>query len=133
MERVNLCQRVWGSFYPDLTTRTKGQVNSLHYTRYKMSEETVAFSEPTPEQIELEQRIELLELSRINIRVSPVVFGRLHQQAEFLGLTIEEHCRNILQESLKTQIGKATITGPSTIGGVVQERVVGPRGLVTRG
>ena len=98
-----------------------------------MPEESVAFSEPTPEQIELEQRIELLELSRINIRVSPVIFGRLQQQAEFLGLTIEEHCRNILQESLKTQIGKATITAPSTIGGVVQERVVGPRGLVTRG
>ena len=98
-----------------------------------MSEETVEFSEPTPEQIELEQRIELLELSRINIRVSPVVFGRLQQQAEFLGLTVEEHCSNILQESLKTQIGKATITGPSTIGGAVQERVIGPRGLVTRG
>ena len=98
-----------------------------------MPEETVEFSEPTPEQIELEQRIELLELSRINIRVSPVIFGRLQQQAEFLGLTIEEHCSNILQESLKTQIGKATITGPSTIGGVVQERVVGPRGLTTRG
>ena len=98
-----------------------------------MPEETVEFSDPTPEQIELEQRIELLELSRINIRVSPVIFGRLQQQAEFLGLTIEEHCSNILQESLKTQIGKATITGPSTIGGAVQERVIGPRGLVTRG
>ena len=98
-----------------------------------MPEETVAFTEPTPEQTELEQRIQLLELSRINLKVTPVLFGRLQQQAEFLDLTIEDHCINVLQESLKTQIGKATITGPSNIGGAVQERVVGPRGLVTRG
>ena len=124
MERVYLCQRVWGRLsFPDLTTRTKDI----------MPEEQVTLTDLKEEQIELEQRIDLLESSRINIRVCPVIFGRLQQQAEFLGLTIEEHCSNILQESLKTQIGKATITGPSTIGGVVQERVVGPRGLTTRG
>ena len=98
-----------------------------------MPEETVALTEPTPEQIELEKKIELLELSRINLKVTPVLFGRLQQQSEFLDLTIEEHCINVLQESLKTQIGKATITGPTNIGGAVQERVIGPRGLVTRG
>ena len=99
-----------------------------------MPEEQVTLTDLKEEQIELEKKIELLELSRINIRVSPVVFGRLHQQAEFLGLTIEEHCSNILQESLKTQIGKATINCPSTLSGKEIVKITGPTGsLVSRG
>ena len=98
-----------------------------------MTDTVVEYVETSEEVLELEKKIELLTQARINLRVTPVIFDRLQKQAEFLNLTIEEHCSNILQESLKTQIGKATITGPSTIGGVVQERVVGPRGLTTRG
>jgi len=85
--------------------------------------------ELTPEELErreLEQRIELLEMSRINLRVTPNLFDRLLKQAEFHGIEIEEHCVNILQESLSTQIGKATITAPSNIGGTVQKKVMGP-------
>ena len=98
-----------------------------------MTDTVVEYVETSEEVLELEKKIELLTQARINLRVTPVIFDRLQKQAEFLDLTIEEHCINILQESLKTQIGKATITAPSNIGGVVQERVVGPRGLVTRG
>jgi hypothetical protein len=82
---------------------------------------------------ELEQKIQEFELSRINLRVSPVTFGRLQQVAEFQGITIEEHCVNLLQESLKNLVGKATISAP-TFGQPIGTKVVGPSGqsLVTR-
>lgn len=78
------------------------------------------------EKAELEKRIELLEMSRINLRVTPVVFDRLLKQAEFFGVSVEEHCVTILEESLAQQIGKATITAPSVIGQTVQKKVMGP-------
>lgn len=83
------------------------------------------------ERLELEKKIELLEMSRINLRVTPVTFDRLNKQAEFHGLSIEEHCINILMESLHQQIGKATITAPSVMTGTVQKKVLGPSSVST--
>jgi hypothetical protein len=88
----------------------------------------------SPEELEreeLEKRIEFLEKARINLRVTPVMFDRLLKQAEFHGLEIEEHCTNILADSLQQQIGKATITGPSVIGQTVQKKVMGPSDIST--
>lgn len=87
------------------------------------------------EKAELEKRIELLEMSRINLRVTPVIFDRLYKQAEFHGISVEEHCVSILEESLCQQIGKATISAPSVIGQTVQKKVMGPSEVstVTRG
>lgn len=86
---------------------------------------------------EIDERIAKLELSRINIKVTPGLFDRLYKQAEFHGLTIEEHCANILAESCNTTIGAPTITGPSNLSGVSTSnvnKVVGPSltPLVTR-
>ena len=78
------------------------------------------------EKAELEKRIELLEMSRINLRVTPVIFDRLLKQAEFFGVSVEEHCVTILEDSLVQQIGKATINAPSVIGQTVQKKVMGP-------
>lgn len=83
------------------------------------------------EKAELEKRIELLEMSRLNLRVTPVVFDRLYKQAEFFGVSVEEHCVTILEESLAQQIGKPTITGPSIIGQTVQKKVMGPSVIPT--
>ena len=87
------------------------------------------------EKEELEKRLELLEMSRINLRVEPRIFDTLYKQAEFFGIEIEEHCVNVLLDSLKTQIGKATISSPSQIGGTSQKKVMGPSNIstVTRG
>jgi hypothetical protein len=81
---------------------------------------------------ELEKKIQLLELSRINLRVAPVVFDRLNRQAEFKGITIEEHCEQILVDSLNVAVGKPTIAAPS-FGAAVGRKVGAPQGgLVTR-
>ena len=100
-----------------------------------MSEETVEFSEPTPEQIELEQRIELLELSRINLKVSPTLFNRLNNQAEFMGVSIEDHCTKILEDSLNQLIGKPVITAPSKFSNqpTLEKKITGPSFSVSRG
>jgi hypothetical protein len=82
---------------------------------------------------ELQKKIELLEMSRINLRVAPSVFDRLLSAAEFSGLTIEEYATNILLDSLNTTVGKATITAPSWLSGTNQKKVTAPQGnLVTR-
>jgi hypothetical protein len=82
---------------------------------------------------ELQRKIELLELSRLNLRLQPSTFDRLLSAAEFSGLTIEEYATNILVESLNTLVGKPTISGPSYLSGTPQGKVLGPVGnLVTR-
>jgi hypothetical protein len=91
-----------------------------------MTDTVVEYVEPSEEVLELEKKIELLTQARINLRVSPVTFDRLLKQAEFHNITIEQHCATILEESLKSQVGKAIITGPSTIGKTAQAKVVGP-------
>lgn len=81
----------------------------------------------------LQKKIELLEMSRINLRVAPSLFDRLNSQAEFNNLSIEDYCQQILVEHLNTTIGKATISAPSWMSGTQQQKVVAPvGGLVTR-
>jgi hypothetical protein len=82
---------------------------------------------------ELQKKIELLEMSRLNLRISPNIFDRLLSAAEFSGLTIEEYATNILVDSLNTTVGKATINAPSWLSGTNQKKVTAPQGnLVTR-
>ena len=87
---------------------------------------TEPMSPEEQERIELEKKIELLEMSRINLRVTPVMFDRLNNQAEFHGISVEEHCCNILAESLQQHVGKPTINSPNVVGGMVQKKVMGP-------
>lgn len=97
-------------------------------------EQLAELNTPSPEdqeKAELEKRIELLEMSRINLRVPPHIFDRLYNQATFHNITIEEHCVNILEESLSVQIGKPTISAPSVIGHTVQKKVMGPSDVST--
>lgn len=96
-----------------------------------MDEQTPEELKEEQERKELEEKIQLLELSRINLRVTPVVFDRLNRCAEVQGQTIEEHCTEILVNSLNTQIGKPTINAPSVIGGTPQKKIMGPSGVST--
>jgi hypothetical protein len=84
---------------------------------------------------ELEQRIALLEQARINLRVSPVLFDRLDKQATFKGLTIEDHCAQVLEESVNTLIGRPTINAPSKFNGkaATERKITGPTYQVSRG
>ena len=101
-----------------------------------MPETNVEYTEPTEDVLELQRKIELLEQARINLRVSPNVFDRLLKQAEFYGVEIEEHCVNILEESLKALIGKPHINAPSQVGGAsefVAKKITAPTYSVNRG
>ena len=96
-----------------------------------MDEQTPEELKEDQERKELEQKIQLLEMSRINLRVTPVVFDRLNRCAEMKGQTVEEFCTEVLLDSLTTQIGKATINAPSVIGNTVQKKVMGPSEVST--
>ena len=101
-----------------------------------MTEEIDSTREETEEErLELQRKIELLEQARINLRVTPFVFDRLQRQAEFLGLTIEEHCTKILEDSLTQMIGKPVISSPSKFGTTPasEKKITAPTYQVTRG
>jgi hypothetical protein len=80
---------------------------------------------------ELQRKIELLELSRINLRVHPSVFDRLLKLAEFKGQTVEEYCTDVLTASLDVAVGAPVISAPS-FGQAVGKKVTAPMGLVQR-
>ena len=94
-------------------------------------EELNAPSAEDKEKEELEKRIELLEMARLNLRVTPVVFDRLLKQAEFHGISIEEHAISIIEDSLTQLIGKPSINAPSVIGKTPQKKVMGPSSTST--
>ena len=87
--------------------------------------------EPDQELQELQRKIELLELSRINLRVPPHVFDKLQRAAEFKGLSIEDYCVSVLTDSLATSIGAPTISTP-TFGQGPVKKVTGPTYSVSR-
>jgi hypothetical protein len=87
--------------------------------------------EPDQELEELHRKIELLELSRLNLRVSPNTFDRLNKLAEFKGLSVEDYCVEVLTDSLNVSVGSPTITAP-TFGQPVGKKVTAPMGLVQR-
>jgi len=99
-----------------------------------MTEEVTQYQEPSEDVLELERKIELLTQARINLRVSPVIFDRLMRQAEFNRVTIEEHCTKIIEDSLNTLVGKATIGSPSAFGDspTVGRKITAPMNTVTR-
>jgi predicted HicB family RNase H-like nuclease len=94
--------------------------------------------EVTPEEeerLELERKIALLEQARINLRVTPTLFNRLNNQAEFMGLSIEDHCAKILEDSLNQLIGKPVISAPSKFSNqpTLEKKISGPSYSVSRG
>lgn len=86
----------------------------------------------TPE--EIEAKIELLENSRINLKVPNHVYTAIERQSEFKNLSIEEYCIQTLTEALETKIGTPWITGPSTFGKtpVVKTKISSPTYQVER-
>jgi hypothetical protein len=87
--------------------------------------------QPDEELEELQKKIELLEMSRINLRVTPNVFDRLNKLAEFKGLSVENFCVEVLTDSLNVNVGKPTIVAPS-FGTSVPKKVTAPMGSVQR-
>ena len=75
---------------------------------------------PTPEEIKE------LELSRINLRVTPAVFDRLRKVSELKGQSIEDYCEDVLRNSLDGTVGSPIIGGPSRVNGGNTMRVTGP-------
>ena len=75
---------------------------------------------------ELQSKIKELELSRINIRVSAVLFDKLNRIAEFKGMSIEEYAAEVLKDSTEEKIGQPVISGPSKINGGAARKITGP-------
>ena len=100
----------------------------------EITEEEVV-SQEEQERLELERKIALLEQARINLRVTPHLFDRLQRQAEFMGVTIEEHCTKILEDSLNQMIGKPVIKAPSKFSNqpTLEKKITGPTYSTTRG
>ena len=74
-----------------------------------------------------------LENSRIILNVSPAVFDKLNFQAEFHKLSIEEHCEQVLRNTLERGVGAAMITAPSQMSGSDDiKKVTAPTFSVTR-
>ena len=73
-----------------------------------------------------EKKIAMLSEERINLKTTRELFGKLEQQANFHGRSIEDHCLQILAESLNVQIGKAHIKGPSSLSGQKTGLIKGP-------
>jgi asparagine synthetase A len=73
-----------------------------------------------------EEKLAQLELSRINLRVTPAIFDRLLKIAELKGQTIEEYSEQVLRDSLQGTIGTPIIGGPSRLNGENSVRVTGP-------
>jgi hypothetical protein len=86
---------------------------------------------PNEELEELEKKIELLQMSRINLRVAPNVFDKLYKLAEFKNQSIEDYCVQVLTDSLNVNVGTPTISAP-TFGNPVAKKVTAPMGLVER-
>ena len=78
------------------------------------------------EQVALENKIQNLELERINLRVTPVTFDKLLRLAEQKNQSIEDYCLSVLQEKLEENIGKPTISGPSFLTGKEVKKITGP-------
>lgn len=88
-----------------------------------------------PEEKEYNQRVDLLQNARINLKVPPTTFDRLLRVAGFRNLDIEDYCIQVLNQSLEQAIGTPVISGPSNVSGtpVTAKKVVGPTYAVERG
>jgi hypothetical protein len=85
------------------------------------------------EQQTLEDKIFTLENSRIILNVSPALFEKLNFQAEFHKISFEEHCENVLRQSLEKGVGSAMISAPSQMSGQDDiKKITGPTFSVTR-
>ena len=87
--------------------------------------------EPTNQ--EINDAIFNLENSRIILNVSPALFDKLNFQAEFHKLSVEDHCEQVLQNSLEKGVGAAMISSPSQMSGQEDlKKITGPTFSVTR-
>lgn len=84
---------------------------------------------------EIQRKIDLLENSRINLKVPNHIYAAIERQAEFKKMTIEEYCIGVLKENLETKIGTPWITSPSTFGETkaVTQKITTPTYQVERG
>jgi hypothetical protein len=101
-----------------------------------MTEEIDLTREETEEErLELERKIALLEQARINLRVTPHLFDRLNKQAEFMGVSVEQHAVKILEDSLNQMIGKPVINAPSKFSNqpTLEKKITAPTFSTTRG
>lgn len=89
-----------------------------------------------PEQSEedIERMIDMLENSRLNLRLPNNVFDALLRQAEFKKMTVEDYATSILKDSLETKVGAAWITTPSKFGNTpaTTQKIGAPTYSVTR-
>jgi hypothetical protein len=93
-------------------------------------------NEPTkkePTNQEINDAIFNLENSRIILNISPALFDKLNFQAEFHKISVEEHCENVLRQSLERGVGSAMISAPSQMSGQEDlKKITGPTFSVTR-
>ena len=84
---------------------------------------------------EFESKTDLLENSRLILKLPHHIFNALSRVAEHKQQTIESYASQLLSESLETQVGAAWITGPSSVSGtrIKAKKVSGPTYSVSRG
>lgn len=74
-------------------------------------------------------RADMLENSRLNLKLPNHIFDSLDRTAQLKGKTIEEYATDLLKESLITKVGAAFISSPSSMNGNIAKKVKGPSNL----
>ena len=75
----------------------------------------------------VEKQIQEFSDTEVTIKLSAPLYERLKRLAEFKTQDISEYCLSVLDESTAEQVGKATISGPSTLNGQrMNKPVTGP-------
>ena len=101
---------------------------------FKKLKDADVMSNPPVVDEEYEIKVDLLENSRLNLKLPNHAFDSLRNAAEYKGQSIEDYACAILVDSLEEKVGAAWITGPSIIGAspVAKTKVKGPTYSVTR-
>lgn len=101
---------------------------------FKKLKDADVMSTPPVVDDEYELKLDLLQNSRLNLKLPNHAFESLRNAAEYKNQSIEEYACSILVDSLEQKVGAAWITGPSVIGStpLPQVKVKGPTYSVTR-
>ena len=87
----------------------------------------VMSAEPQEDAETINKAIDLLENSKLILKLPNNIFETLRRLAEFKQQSIEDYAISILHDSLNQKVGSAWISGPSALNGnKLEKKVTGP-------